>query len=136
MTDRYLKAREMFKRVLSEEEDRMAGHEEKEVSQLVRWSEDSGAIWYHMLISDGFFDWFCFPFKQLQRTGMTEIRSRMREIENRPEVREFGAKKMRGLEEYDRQKEQVIQYKALMDSGEMAREEFLVKVRSIVGKFP
>lgn len=135
VAERYLKALEMFKRVLSEEEGRMTGHDEKEVSKLVQWSEDSGAIWYHMLVSSGFFDWFGFPFKQLQRrAGMMEVVERMKEIKDLDEVKEFGARKLRELEEYDRLKEQVIEYKSLMDSGEMATEEFLVKVRAILGK--
>lgn len=132
---RYLKAVEVFKRVLSEEEDNMAGHEEKEVSRLVQWSVDSGAIWYHMLVSSGFFDWFGFPFKQLQqRVGMMEVLEQIKEIRELDEVREFGAKKVRELEEYDRLKEQVIEYKTLVDNGELAREEFLVKVRGTLGR--
>lgn len=44
MTGRYLKSLEIFKRVLVEEEAKMAGTRNKSLSALVEWSETSGAM--------------------------------------------------------------------------------------------
>lgn len=41
---RYFRHLEIFQRVLEEEDAKMPGHEEKELSTLVRWSQDSGAM--------------------------------------------------------------------------------------------
>lgn len=74
VTSRYFKHLEMFKRVLDEEEAKMPEHHEREVSNLVKWSEDSGAIWLHMLLSSGFFDWFSLPCMQLRYDSVWVLR--------------------------------------------------------------
>lgn len=131
VTSRYFKSLEIFKRVLGEEEAKLPEYDDKEVSRLVQWSEDSGAIWLHMLLSSGFFDWFSFPCMQLrQRVGVERWREQMDELKNT--VKEFVAKKLRDLEAHDQKVDQVEQCKALMESGAMSKEEFLVNVQAIL----
>lgn len=133
VTSRYFKHLEMFKRVLDEEEAKTPEHHEREVSKLVKWSEDSGAIWLHMLISSGFFDWFSFPCMQLrQRVGIENWREQMDEIKNTEEVKEFVAKKLCELEAYDEKVDKVEHYKALMDREAMTKEEFFVTVWAVL----
>jgi len=63
---RYFRYLEIYKRVLEEEEVRMTGSENKELSKLIHWSEQSGAMWIHMLLSTGFNHDRNVPFKQLE----------------------------------------------------------------------
>lgn len=122
VTSRYFESLEIFKRVLGEEEGKMPEHGQKEVSKLVKWSEVSGAIWLHMLLSSGFFDWFSFPCMQLrQRVVVERWREQMEELKNTEEAKEFVAKKLRELEAYDQKVDKVEQYKALMESGAMRK---------------
>ena len=133
VTSRYFKHLEMFKCVLDEEEAKLPEHHEKEVSKLVKWSEDSGAMWLHMLLSSGFFDWFSFPCMQLrQRVGGVEWRDQMDDIKNTEEVQGFVAKKMRDLEVYDEKVDKVEHYKALVDREAMTKEEFVATVRAVL----
>jgi hypothetical protein len=66
-TDRYFECLAIFKRVLAEEEAEMTGNQGKELSELIQLSEDSGAMWLHMLLSSGFFDTPGFPCMQLRK---------------------------------------------------------------------
>ncbi|PBP16941.1 hypothetical protein BUE80_DR012316 [Diplocarpon rosae] len=62
---RYQSYLEIFKRVLDEEEEKMPGAE-KALSDLVRCSENSGAMWLHMMLSWGFNHRYSLPFSQLR----------------------------------------------------------------------
>jgi hypothetical protein len=62
---RFFKYLKIFKRVLEEEEEKMPGNQEKELSNLVKRSEVSGAMWLHMVLSCGFNDADNLPFTQL-----------------------------------------------------------------------
>ncbi|PYH79103.1 hypothetical protein BO82DRAFT_385341 [Aspergillus uvarum CBS 121591] len=53
---RYFRCLDIFIDVLEEEEAKMPGHDERELSSLVKWSRVSGAMWLHMLLSPGFND--------------------------------------------------------------------------------
>lgn len=123
---RYFRYLEIFKHVLEEEEAKMPGHEDKELSYLVKWSQDSGAMWLHMLLSAGFNDQCSFPFTQLRRhVGAKEWARREKEFDNRAELAAFAAQKVRKLDEYDEALEKREEYKALVDSGKMTREHFI-----------
>jgi hypothetical protein len=92
----------MFKRVLEEKEARTPGHENKELSNLICWSEHSGAMWLHMLLSAGFNDPCSFPFTKLvQHVGTDEWERHEREV-SEDEVAVFGAQKVLQLEQYNR----------------------------------
>lgn len=54
----------------------------------------------------------------------------MNEFKDTEEMKIFVARKLRELEAYDEQADKVEEHKALMESGAMQTEEFLVKVRS------
>lgn len=133
ISSRYFKNLEIFKRVLQEEEAKLPGHTNKEVSELVTWSEETGAMWLHMLLSSGFFDWFSFPCMQLrERIGPGRWRERMEDIKNTNESKAFVARKLHELDVYDEQVDTVEHYKSLMEDGAMRKEEFLVKVRALL----
>lgn len=97
---RYFKHLEIYKRVLEEEEVKRPGHEKKEVSGLVKWSEASGAMWLHMLLSCGFNDTYSFPFTQLrQHVGIDKWTSQ-RSAVHPEEVETFVVQKTLQLEQY------------------------------------
>ena len=89
-------------------------------------SQDSGAMWLHMLLSSGFNDQRSFPFTQLrQHLGAEEWARREKEFDNPAELDAFAAQKVRALDEYDVALEKGEENKALLDSGGMTREDFI-----------
>jgi hypothetical protein len=130
IASRYFKYLEIFKRVLEEEEAKMLGHEEKELSSLVKWSQDSGAMWLHMLLSVGFNDQHSFPFTQLrQNLGSVEWNKHEKEFDNAEELDAFAARKVHELEEYDDALEKAEEVRAFVDSGKATKEEFIATIR-------
>jgi len=121
---RYFRYLEIFNRVLEEEEEAKMPGCEKELSNLVKWSQDSGAMWLHMLLSVGFNDEWSFPFTKLRQHLAEEWARREKEFDNPAELDAFAAQKVRELDEYDGALEK-REYKALVDSGKMTREEFI-----------
>ncbi|KAL5121973.1 hypothetical protein ACEQ8H_000189 [Pleosporales sp. CAS-2024a] len=125
ITNRYIRYLDMFKRILEEEEAKTPGYENHELSRLVRWSEDSGAMWLHMLLSTGFNGPDSFPFTRLiQHIGEGEWEKRKREASD-DEVAAFGAKKLRQLEQYNQDLEKIEAHIALVKEGKMKKEAFL-----------
>lgn len=123
---RYFKYLDIFMHILEEEEAKMPGHIEGELSNLVKWSQASGAMWLHMLLSSGFNDHRSFPFTQLrQHLGTAEWAKREKEFNNAEELEAFAARKVSELNEYDRALEMREEDKALVDSGKMTKEEFI-----------
>ncbi|KAF1955899.1 hypothetical protein CC80DRAFT_473873 [Byssothecium circinans] len=126
---RYFRYLEIFNRVLEEEESKMLGYEEKEFSSLVKWSQDSGAMWLHMLLSSGFIDQHILPFTQLrQHLGPAEWKKREKEFDNAEELDGLATRKMRELDEYDDALEKREEARANVDSGKMTKEEFLASL--------
>lgn len=122
---RYFRYLESFMRILQEEEAKMPEHQEKELSSLVKWSQDSGTMWLHMLILSGFNDNHSFPFIQLRRhIGETEW-ARREEIYNPSELEVFAERKVKELNKYDEALEKLEQSKLLVDSGDMTMQEFV-----------
>jgi hypothetical protein len=125
---RYFKYLEIFIRILEEEEAKMPGHEERDLSSLVKWSQASGAMWLHMLLSSGFNDHRSFPFMQLRRhLGAAEWAKREKEFDNTEELDAFAKRKVSELDEYDAALEKMEEEKAFVDSGKMTKEEFIAK---------
>lgn len=125
ITSRYFKYLNLFKRVLEEEEARLAGHENRELSNLVRWSEQSGAMWVHMLLATGFNDSYTFPFTMLvQHLGTDEWERRERDI-SEDEVAAFGAQKVLQLEHYNRDLARIQAHKILVDEGKLSKKDFI-----------
>ncbi|KAF7171854.1 hypothetical protein CNMCM5623_004165 [Aspergillus felis] len=132
-TDRYFKCLEIYKRVLAEEEANMTGNQGKELSELLQWSEDSGAMWLHMLLSSGFFDTPSFPCMQLRKhRGAEWWDERMDGYRDTEEVETFVTNKLNDLAAYDKVEEKVEHYKALMDSKEMTTEDFIYTVSTLL----
>jgi hypothetical protein len=126
---RYFKYLEIYKRVLEEEEAKRPGHEKKEVSGLIKWSETSGAIWLYMLLSCGFNDIYSFPFTQLrQHVGIDKWNSKWLAV-HPEEIETFVAQKTLQLEQYDTDLAKIEADKARVDCGEVTRAEFLATYR-------
>ncbi|TQB75773.1 hypothetical protein MPDQ_001737 [Monascus purpureus] len=125
-TDRYFKCLEIFLRVLEEEETRMTESGRRELTELVKWSRDTGAMWLHMLLSSGFFDNLTFPCMQLRKhKGAKWWDERMTDQGDTEEVEKFVADKLKDLAAYDEIKDKVEHYKTLMDNEEMSAEDFI-----------
>lgn len=134
---RYFKCLEIFMRVLEEEEATMPVHEERELSNLVKWSQASGAMWLHMLLSSGFNSPRSFPFTMLRRIlGPDEWERRESRFENEKEPEAFGEKKASELDQYDDALEKMEERQALVDSGNMTREEFIASALMQSGSVP
>lgn len=123
---RYFRYLEIYLRVLEEEEFKMQGHEERELSSLVKWSQASGAMWLHMLLSSGFNDEHSFPFTQLRaHIGATEWTKREMEFDNPKELEKFAARKVREMDMYEEALEEIEKSEALVHSGNMTKEKFI-----------
>ncbi|KAF9894734.1 hypothetical protein FE257_006624 [Aspergillus nanangensis] len=128
IASRYSKYLDIFIRILEEEETKIPGYEEKELFSLVKWSQASGAMWLHMLLSSGFNDYCSFPFTKLrQHLGAAEWAKHEKEYDLADELEGFASRKVKELEKYDEALEQMEENKALMDSGKMTKEEFIAK---------
>jgi hypothetical protein len=122
---RYFRYLEIFIRVLEEEEEKLPGHTEKELSTLIKWSQASGAMWLHMILSSGFNDHRSFPFTQLRLHLGAEWAEREKEFENPEELEKFARQKMIELDEYEKALEKREEDKALVDSGTMTKDKFI-----------
>ncbi|KAJ0415189.1 hypothetical protein BJY00DRAFT_327199 [Aspergillus carlsbadensis] len=132
-TDRYFKCLEIFIRVLEEEETKMTESSRRELTELVKWSRDTGAMWLHMLLSSGFFDDLTFPCMQLRNhKGVQWWDERQEDHGDTEEVERFVADKMKDLAAYDEIQDKVEHYKVLMDKEEMSAEDFISSVSSIL----
>lgn len=125
-THRYFSCLSVFRRVLAEEEAKMTQNRGNELSGLIQWSEDSGAMWLHMLLSSGFFDSPSFPCMQLWKHLDVEWwDERTHEYGAADEVETFVTNKLDDLAAYDKVKDEVEQNKALMDSRGLYSRSFL-----------
>ena len=134
VSDRYFRHLEIFTRVLEEEESKMKGHQDKSLSALVKWSQTSGAMWIHMLLSSGFLSSFSFPCGHLKAHVGTEWRDASFIIEQTDEVKKFVKQKLPQLERYDEELDRIEKRKALMENGEITREEFVAYARSLLAR--
>ncbi|GAA85252.1 phosphotransferase enzyme family protein [Aspergillus luchuensis IFO 4308] len=112
---------------------RTPGHEEKELSSLVKWSQESGAMWLHILLSYGFNDHRSFPFTKLrQHFGADGWAKREKEFDCAEELEAFALRKVGELDKYDEDLEQIEENKAFMDNGRMTKEEFILAAAAII----
>ncbi|KAJ5797149.1 uncharacterized protein N7518_005689 [Penicillium psychrosexuale] len=111
---RYFRYLEIFMRILQEEEAKMPEYQERELSSLMKWSQDSRAMWLHMLLS----------FHPATST-YTEWAKREKEFDNPPELEAFGKRKVNELDQYDEALERLERSKSLVDSGDMTMDEFV-----------
>ncbi|OGM47788.1 hypothetical protein ABOM_003325 [Aspergillus bombycis] len=127
VASRYFKYLDIFVRVLEEEEAKLPDHKEKELSCLIKWSRESGAMWLHMLLSSGFNDHHSFPFVQLRQHLGTEWAKREEELDDEEEHTAFALQKITELERYDEALAKLEENKVLMDNGNMTKEEFITR---------
>ncbi|KAJ0165521.1 putative MFS-type transporter [Colletotrichum tanaceti] len=131
ITSRYFRYLDLFKRVMEEEEAKAAGHGGRELSKLIHWSEQSGAMWAHMLLSAGFNETSTFPFtKLIEFVGPEEWERRRSEVDEK-EVAAFGARKKLQLEEYSRDLERIEAESVLVDTGQKRKKDFVRQVRHV-----
>ncbi|CAG8049799.1 unnamed protein product [Penicillium olsonii] len=128
-TKRYFHCLNIFKEALAKEEMKFPRSQHKQLSELVKWSETSGAMYLHMLLSAGFFGPFSFPCMHLRHYVDGQWwRERASELEGRPEVNNFVANELRDLVEYDKKIDMIEKLRIRLDRGQMTREEFVVAV--------
>ncbi|KAL6236317.1 hypothetical protein BDW75DRAFT_250229 [Aspergillus navahoensis] len=97
-----------------------------QLTNLVKWSRDTGAMWLHMLLSSGFFDNLTFPCMQLRKhKGEQWWDEYMKGQENTEEIEKFVADKQKDLAVNDEVKNKVDHYKFLMDNEKMTTEDFI-----------
>ncbi|PYI11363.1 phosphotransferase enzyme family protein [Aspergillus sclerotiicarbonarius CBS 121057] len=134
---RYFKYLDIFIRILEEEEERIPEYKERELSSLVKWSQASGAMWLHMLLSSGFNDHRSFPFMQLrQHLGAAEWARREKAFDHAKELEASAEGKVSELDKYDEALEKMEENKALVDSGNMTKQEFIAKALIEPGCIP
>ncbi|PLB52195.1 phosphotransferase enzyme family protein [Aspergillus steynii IBT 23096] len=134
---RYFKYLDIFIRILEEEEAKMPEYQERELSSLVKWSQASGAMWLHMLLSSGFNDQHNFPFTQLRRhIGPAEWARREKAFEIAEELEAFAERKVSELDKYDEALEKMEETKELVDSGKITKQEFVDKALIELGCSP
>jgi hypothetical protein len=75
---------------------------QSELSSFVKWSQASGAMWLHMLLTSGFNDHRSFPFTQLRRhSGLNEWARREMGFDNAKELKAFVSRKVSESDKYD-----------------------------------
>lgn len=137
VASRYMRHLEIFTSVLKEEELKMLGHENLELSTLIEWSRSTGAIWLHMILSAGFFDCESFPCGQLQRhCGLRWWLDTRGRFEDQEEVKEFAQGKELELTRYDEEVDHIEELKSLMDCGKLTNEDFVARARLILERKP
>ena len=123
---RYFRHLEIFMRILQEEEAKRPEYQDRKLSRLMKWSQDSGAMWLHMLILSGFNDHRSFPFTQLrQHIGDTKWAKGEKRFDNPSELDSFATRKVNDLRKYDEALEKLEQRESLVDGGDMTMEEFV-----------
>ncbi|KAL3449615.1 hypothetical protein BJX65DRAFT_272714 [Aspergillus insuetus] len=117
-------------RALEEEEAKMPGYEDHELSCLVKWPQASRAMWLHMLLSSGFNNHQRFPFAQLRRhLGANEWARRAKDFNNADELEAFAERKVSKLDKYDKALDKMEEKKALLDRGDITKEEFVALIQ-------
>ncbi|KAH6641275.1 Swi5-domain-containing protein [Chaetomium tenue] len=130
-TGRYFKNLELYKRLLREEEAIRQGPEDKAFSELVQWSEDSGAMWLHMLFTFGVGGPDAFPLAELRRhVGVEEWKALEEQVDD-DAMEVFAEEKSMDLKQYHADLEAIRRDKAQVDSGELNASVFLDRYRRL-----
>jgi len=121
---RYLKHLDIFKRVL-ESEEKMSGGE-KALSDLVKRSEKSGAMWLHMVLSMGFNCRDTLPLSQLRHyVGDEKWDQLEKPFFDTEEIEKLIKQKIVQGEQYWKDVEKTEVNKADVDNQKMTAEEFV-----------
>jgi hypothetical protein len=120
---RYFKNLESFQRILGKEEESM-GNQDKQFSKLVAWSESSGAMWFHILLSASFNNFDTFPFTELRKSAGTAWEKHKSEFDQE-KISQFVERKVQELNQYDENLQKTKSNRSLVESRKMTREEFI-----------
>lgn len=118
----------LFRHVISEEEERMSGKQGKRLSGLVGWSETSGAMWLHILLSCGFNHPQSLPFTQLQRHIGSEAWEQHMSRYSGIEVDDFVRTKLAQLDQSDLEEDRAMELKERMDQHKVSLEQFIAEL--------
>jgi hypothetical protein len=130
-TVRFLKYLELFKHVLREEDERMGEDRGRELSKLVEWSEASGAMWLHMLLSCGFNRPENLPSVQLQRHIGSARWEKLKRQFYGTEMNTFVEEKVAQLSQYDRDEDKALDLEEDFQNGKMTREQFITTLAAL-----
>ncbi|RAQ43705.1 phosphotransferase enzyme family protein [Aspergillus flavus] len=90
-------------------------------------------MWLYMLLSSDLFDTPTFPCMQLRKfKGAEWWDERLKENGDTEEIETFVASKLEDLAAYDKIKNKVEHFKALMDSKEITTTDFISSVYSLL----
>lgn len=99
---RYFKYLDIFISVL-EEEVKLVDYEERDLTNLVKWSQASRAMWLHILLLFSFNNYYSFPFTQLRQFfGDTEWAKCEKEFNDIEELKIFMLRKLSELNKYNK----------------------------------
>ncbi|KAJ5633892.1 hypothetical protein N7528_001734 [Penicillium herquei] len=91
--NRYFRHLRLYMRILEEEEAKVPEYKH-ELSDMIKWSQETGAMWIHMLVSDAFRGTSAFPFAEFRQHLGGEPQWVRREQEFRgPAMEAFAARK-------------------------------------------
>ncbi|CAI7600821.1 unnamed protein product [Penicillium glandicola] len=135
LSELYNKHLEIFQRVLYEEEEKLSGSDEKEVSKLVAWCKKSGAMLLHVLAATTTYDWSRFPpVELLEEVGAEKWKELTDELVDQEDLRAFLAKKPDELKRYNEKLAKVKKYRGWLRRGSITKEDFIAKVRGLLMK--
>ena len=125
IADRFAKYLEIFTRIIEQEEKKQG---QSELSELLRWSQHSGAIWLNMVLSCGFNYGDSLPFTRLQKCIESEdMRLFAEQPDETDEMEAFGRQKALQLAQYDRDlKRTKLDFNAV-GSGNMTADDFFFR---------
>ncbi|KAJ5116935.1 hypothetical protein N7456_001283 [Penicillium angulare] len=124
VVERYFKHLDIFTRILEEEEAKRPTHEKKECSRLLKWSRESGAMWLHMILTNGFNQHDSFVYRQLRDALEPRWSEYIDELDEE-EVEAFGQRKVKDLELYDEALAGLDERQKLMDDGVITKLQFI-----------
>ena len=128
---RFFKYLEIFKRILEEEEVKVLSKHGKELLNLMKWSEVSGAMWLHMVLSCGFNDADNLPFTQLRHyIGMERWQQLKEQFYGSEGMETFVTQKLPQLIQYEEDLEKTKACIADIDNKKITEDEFIAILHS------
>ena len=110
----------------------MPGYESKPLSSLMEWTLASGALWFHMLISNGFNYPDSIPFSQLiNHFGANKFEQVKKEFGRKEKTKSLADKKEKQLKEYDEARDQVTVLETRKAAGQITEAEFVAAVAKL-----
>ncbi|KAI1856695.1 uncharacterized protein JN550_013689 [Neoarthrinium moseri] len=109
IADRFLQYLRIFTQVLEDEEKKMPSCRQR-LSDLLKWSQSSGAIWLHMVLSCGFNFDDSIPFTRLrEHIGRDKWEQQEKAFSDSNDIEAFVAQKVLQLKQYNKDYEHLQQ---------------------------